>query len=311
MGKENTAAKTEHHQQQTQATGIQTLHNHQDTIFSSLYSDPECVLDLYFTLHPEDRNRGITTDQIELIALKNIFLAQRHNDVAFLVGNRLIVLVEHQSTINENMPLRMLFYTADEYEKIITSFKKKLYREKRIAIPRPEFYIVYTGKTSWHYKELRLSEAYGMAESENVPLELRIRIICEEEMQTTQNTLGSYYNFIRFVKNNINNGKISLDAVENYVHQFAGSELFRDFLEKLSAEEVMKMTNYEFDLDEAKEVWREEAMEEGMEKGLEKGIEKGIRSLMENMKLSLNQAMDALNIPAEEQPMYAARIRQQ
>ena len=79
------------------------------------------------------------------------------------------------------------------------------------------------------------------------------------------------------------------------------------------------MANYEFDLDEAKEVWREEAMEEGIEKGIEtgmkkgmeKGIEKGIRSLMENMKLSLNQAMDALNIPAEEQPMYAARIRQQ
>lgn len=74
------------------------------------------------------------------------------------------------------------------------------------------------------------------------------------------------------------------------------------------------MTNYEFDLDEAKEVWREEAMEEGLEKGMEKGMEKamekGIRSLMENMKLSLNQAMDALNIPAEQRSMYAARIRQ-
>ncbi len=84
----------------------QTLRNHQDTIFSSLYSAPECVLDLYFTLHPEDRNHGITMDQVELITLNNIFLVQRHNDIAFRVGNRLIVLVEHQSTINENMPFR-------------------------------------------------------------------------------------------------------------------------------------------------------------------------------------------------------------
>ena len=67
------------------------------------------------------------------------------------------------------------------------------------------------------------------------------------------------------------------------------------------------MTNYEFDLDEAKEVWREEAREEGMEIGMEKGI----RSLMENMKLSLDQAMNALSIPVEEQARYAARIRQQ
>ena len=263
MGEKNTVAEKEYQQerkqqQPAQVIEKQTLRNHQDTIFSILYSDPECILDLYYTLHPEDRNHGITTGQIEQITLKNIFLAQRHNDVAFLIGNRLIVLVEHQSTINENMPLRMLFYVADEYEKIITSFKEKLYREKRIRIPRPEFYIVYTGKRPWHCGELRLSEAYGMAVSENAPLELRVRVICEEEMQTTQNTLGSYYDFIRFVKNNIDRGKISIDAVKDYVHQFAGSELFRAFLEKLSVEEVIKMTNYEFDLEEAKEVWREE-----------------------------------------------------
>ena len=67
------------------------------------------------------------------------------------------------------------------------------------------------------------------------------------------------------------------------------------------------MTNFEFNLEEAMAVWREEAMEEGMEKGLEKGI----RSLMENMKFSLEQAMDALSIPVEEQPIYAARIYKQ
>ncbi|MDE6851512.1 MAG: hypothetical protein K2J67_03360 [Lachnospiraceae bacterium] len=77
---------------QTSINEEQLLRNHQDTIFSSLYSDPECVLDLYFTLHPEDRNRGITSDQIKLITLENVFLAQRYNDVAFQVGNRLIVL---------------------------------------------------------------------------------------------------------------------------------------------------------------------------------------------------------------------------
>jgi len=34
------------------------------------------------------------------------------NDVSFTVGDRLIVLIEHQSTINENMPLRLLMYVA-------------------------------------------------------------------------------------------------------------------------------------------------------------------------------------------------------
>lgn len=303
MREENTLAQKKDHPTQALTFRTQTLWNHQDTIFSSLYSDVECVLDLYLTLHPEDKNREITPDQVKLITLKNVFLAQIHNDVAFQVGDRLIVLVEHQSTINENMPLRMLFYVTNEYEKIIMSFKKKLYRDKSVRIPKPEFYIVYTGKIPWQRHELKLSEAYGIATPEDAPLELKVQIICEEEMQNTQSTLSCYYNFIRFVKNNTINGKISTDAIKNYVNQFAGSELFKKYLEKLNAEEVTKMANYEFDLDEAIEAWREE--------GMEYGIERGICSLMETMKLSLNQAMDALKIPAEEQPMYAERIRSQ
>lgn len=292
MGEENTLTSR-----------TQTLRNHQDTIFSSLYSDPECALDLYFTLHPEDKNRGITPDQVKLITLKNVFLAQIHNDVAFQVGDRLIVLVEHQSTINENMPLRMLFYVANEYEKIIMSFKKKLYRDKLVRIPKPEFYVVYTGKTPWQRHELKLSKAYGMTAPKDASLELKVQVICENEIQNTPSTLSGYYNFIRFIKNNTINGKISTDAVKNYIKQFTGSELFKKYLEKLNAEEVSKMANYEFDLEEALEVRREE--------GIEYGIEKGICSLMKTMKLSLNQAMDALQIPAEEQPMYAERIRSQ
>lgn len=213
MGEENTISQKtygqthattgiyETNQKQTATIKERLLRNNQDTIFNSLYTDPECVLDLYFTLHPEDRNRKITPDQVKLITLENIFLAQRHNDIAFQVGDRLIVLVEHQSTINENMPLRMLFY------------------------------VVYTGKTPWHHKELRLSEAYGTAIPEEIALEVKVRIIWEKELQNTKNTLSGYYNFVSFVKDNTINGKISIDAVENYIHQFTGSELFKRFLE--------------------------------------------------------------------------------
>ena len=53
----------------------------------------------------------------------------------------------------------------------------------------------------------------------------------------------------------------------------------------------------------------EEGLQQGIQQGIRQGVEDGIRNLMETMKLSLNQAMDALKIPADEQPMYAAKIR--
>jgi hypothetical protein len=43
------------------------------------------------------------------------------NDISFILGGRFVVLVEHQSTLNANMPLRMLEYIGRVYEKITDS----------------------------------------------------------------------------------------------------------------------------------------------------------------------------------------------
>jgi hypothetical protein len=36
----------------------------------------------------------------------------RINDISFEIGGKLVVLIEHQSTINHNMALRLLLYIA-------------------------------------------------------------------------------------------------------------------------------------------------------------------------------------------------------
>ena len=40
------------------------------------------------------------------------------NDVAYLIDDKIIALVEHQATVNANMPLRFLQYVARLYERI-------------------------------------------------------------------------------------------------------------------------------------------------------------------------------------------------
>jgi len=57
------------------------------------------------------------------------------NDIAFVMEDRLIVLIEHQSSINNNMPLRMLQYLSAEYGMIID--QKSLYKQKRMMVPAP------------------------------------------------------------------------------------------------------------------------------------------------------------------------------
>ncbi len=66
-----------------------------------------------------------------------------HNDVAMRVNGKIMVLVEHQSTINRNMPLRLLFYIARTYERIVPA-RNKYYRGI-VKVPIPEFYVMYNG----------------------------------------------------------------------------------------------------------------------------------------------------------------------
>ena len=57
-------------------------------------------------------------------------------------------------------------------------------------------------------------------------------------------------------------------------------------------------------------------MEKGMKKGMEKGMEKGsdhailsvITNLMETMRWTSEQAMDAIKVPAADRSKYASRL---
>ena len=56
----------------------------------------------------------------------------------------------------------------------------------------------------------------------------------------------------------------------------------------------------------------ERGIEQGIERGIERGIEEGtdrerlqnIRSMMRKLKVTASEAMDIIEIPAEEQPKY-------
>ena len=84
----------------------------------------------------------------------------------------LVVIVEHQSTLNENMPLRMLEYVARIYGKLVGSKCKFL--EKHIPLPKPEFIVFYTGnKFCPAEKYLYLSDAFPTTTKEESHLELK------------------------------------------------------------------------------------------------------------------------------------------
>ena len=93
---------------------------YKDSVFVDLFSEDEKAkenfLSLYNALHGTNLQLSCP---VENIKLDNVMYMNIVNDVSCLVDNKIIVLAEHQSTINENMPAQIL-YLLVQY--LLTSF---------------------------------------------------------------------------------------------------------------------------------------------------------------------------------------------
>ncbi|MDR1362806.1 MAG: Rpn family recombination-promoting nuclease/putative transposase, partial [Spirochaetaceae bacterium] len=91
---------------------------YKDSVFTLLFNNKERLLELYNAI--EGTNYTDAAD-IKINTLRDIIFLDKVNDVSFEFRKKQIVLIEHQSTINPNMALRLLMYIGRLYEKIMDS----------------------------------------------------------------------------------------------------------------------------------------------------------------------------------------------
>ena len=158
--------------------GVNT--KYKDSVFSFLFSDPDILRELYCALE------GVTLPAdvpVTINTLQDVLFMGRVNDISFEIGGKLVVLIEHQSSINPNMALRLLMYIVKVYERILEG-NKSIYTTKRIHLPRPEFFVLYNGKADYPDETvLKLSDAFedvgclGLPGKDSPALELVVRVI--------------------------------------------------------------------------------------------------------------------------------------
>ena len=144
---------------------------YKDSVFTLLFGEKSNLIELYNAIF--GTRYGSDTD-IQITTLRSALFMEQVNDISFVIDGKVVVLIEHQATLNNNMPLRMLLYIARIYEKICDS--ENLYRTKRITIPRPEFIVLYNGKDEApDMQTMRLSDMFAKYGEEN-PIELELEV---------------------------------------------------------------------------------------------------------------------------------------
>lgn len=263
------------------------VRNYKDSLFTHLFGhDPRLLVELYNAISGTDYPPDTP---VEITTLEGVLYAGLKNDISFQLDGRYVVLAEHQSTINENMPIRLLLYAARVYEQILSS--DNLYRRRLVKLPAPEFVVLYNGEEPFPREKLyRLSDAYLAQPGENT-LELKVRVIninAEQDSPVLRRseTLAGYSSFVQAVREHQEAGLSLNEAIQKSIHQCIDQGILREFLEK-NGSEVRNMVLTEWDENEARRIAAEEAREEAREETLKKSQkEVAIKLLRKGMPIS-------------------------
>ena len=280
--------------------------NHKDSVFSLLFSNPDTLRELYCAI------KGVSLPAdvpVVINTLSDALFMDRINDISFEIGGKFVVLIEHQSTINPNIALRLLIYIARIYEKIVMD--KKIYSTKKIVIPKPEFIVLYNGKAPYPDETVeKLSDMFenvtffGLPEKAKPMLELVVRIININEGRNNPilkrcQTLSQYSIFIDKVRKYEKEGINLKEAVKKAVIYCSNHDILERFLKENSSE-VLNMLITEWNWDDAKEVWQDEAREEEREEGLKKIVEIARNALQKGIQVKTVQEITGLDLATLE-----------
>ena len=268
---------------------------------------------------------------IRITTLTQVLYMGMQDDVALLIMDELD-LYEHQSSFNPNMPLRLMQYTSNIYETLVTLQKKNKYGSKLIPLPVPKLVTFYNGQTDKpEVMMLRLSDAFPAEKRDESDIQVQVRMIninpgYNQAMVNRCKPLEEYTWTVAEIRRNRESMEIEM-AIDKALDEMPDDFMIRPFLQA-NRVGVKKMLLTEYNETETMALFREEGLEEGLEKGLEKGREEGlekglekgreegreetllenIRNLMRKLKLTAMQAMDILEIPQEEQQKLAKQL---
>ena len=172
---ENNAVPSGNGQQQQADVMKRTI---KDSVFTNLFQDKKYLLQLYKALHPEDTD--ITEDKLTDITIKNVLTDNIYNDLGFVVReDKAVILVESQSTWTMNIIIRALMYMVQTYHDYFDRTKQNLYKSKKVKLPVPEIYVIYTGDRKTRPSEVSLAKEFF--EGEQSSIDVKVKMIYDGE----------------------------------------------------------------------------------------------------------------------------------
>ena len=113
-----------------------------------------------------------------------------YNDLGFLFREKFMILLEAQSLWTLNIIIRALMYLAQTYHDYFERTNQNLYKSKKVKMPIPELYVIYTGDRKNVPDVISLSKDFF--NGADIAVDVKVKVICESD---TDNIINQYIVF--------------------------------------------------------------------------------------------------------------------
>lgn len=216
-----------------------------DSVFTNLFKDKKYLIQLYQALHPDDKS--VTENDIKDITINNILVDDIYNDLGFLVGNKLLILIEAQSTWTVNILFRILMYLVQTYREYFKVTQQDIYNSTKLKMPKPELYIIYTGNRKERPEEISFSKEFF--NGENICIEVKAKVIYDGR---EGDIIYQYVTFTKVCQEQTSIYGRSRKAIQEAIRICKNRNVLKEYLESREKEVIDMM----MDLYDQEEVMR-------------------------------------------------------
>lgn len=244
-----------------------------NSVFLHLFQDKHYLLKLYQTLHPEDITA--TEDSLTDVTIENILTDNLYNDLGFMAGGRLLILIEAQVTWTVNILIRILLYLAQSYHEYFQRTNQNLYTSKKVTIPKPELYVIYTGSKGEKPDNISLSKEFF--KGEDTDIEIKAKVIYENGKD---DIINQYIMFCKVFDKQTKLYGMTKKTVTETIHICKDKNVLKEYLESREKEVVSIMMGL-FDEEQIMRMYAKDIENDTERKTAKKLIEKGKMTLEE------------------------------
>ena len=285
-----------------------------DSVFTALFSERKYLEELCKVLKPDVTDEEL--ESLSIVTIQNILVDGLYNDLGFMIGNYVLYIIEAQSTWTVNIVIRTTMYYFESLRQYIAENNINIYG-KKIKIPKPVFYVVYTGKDRHNEEYISLAEEFFDGDSS--VMDVKVKVI---HSAGDGNILDQYISFTKISDEQVSLYGRTHKAIVETLRLCIENNVLKDFLRSREKEVIDMMTTL-FDeetvlkaafaeKDREKAEAREAGRLEGEKRGEKRGEENSrlliLGHMVRNGGFTIEKALEISGIPKDEWDKYISKF---